>query len=209
MPCLSGSNKTVESRLTKTGRVPFGSVKPGERVFVKQSGGRFVATAVAGQVWSYPSLTPAKIDGLPKQFQSRVGGDDAYWESKRDSLYATFVELTHAELIEAGPAYKPAYMKAWYLLDEAVSPLREVELTGGAIRNGYLRLPGVSETMLESLVTLELPDGSVVQTGFSKDVMLRWRGWRGLYADHHMKPGDVVRLLALGDRRYRVSFHPR
>lgn len=116
--------KTIESRMTKTRQPPHGKVTVGERLFLKASGGPYMATAIAGGVMSFEGTTPADITRLRKRYGKRIGGDDAYWHSKRDSRFVTLIELTDVEPVAVGPAYKPAYMKAWYVLDEDRDPLR-------------------------------------------------------------------------------------
>ena len=115
--------KTIESRLTKTAQPPFGKIKAGQRLYLKASGGPFMATAVAGGVQSFDGLTPGGIDKLREQHNDRICGDDAFWQAKRDSRFATLIELTEVEPIDIGPPYKKAYMKAWYVLDADRDPL--------------------------------------------------------------------------------------
>ncbi|RME18863.1 MAG: hypothetical protein D6800_15035, partial [Candidatus Zixiibacteriota bacterium] len=57
-------------------------------------------------------------------------------------------------------------------------------------------------------VILLMPDGQEVVTGFATGKpMLRWRGWGAYYLAHDMQPGDKVRIVSMGDCRYRVTFH--
>lgn len=201
---LAGT-KTVESRLTKTMQPPHGKVAAGERLFLKASGGPFMATAVADRVETFADLSPADVRRLRKDLGKFIGGDDAYWQAKRESRFATLIWLDRIEPIDVGPAYKVAYMKAWYVLDEAVSPLREWALTDGAIRNRYASLPDASEKLKGAALTLELPDGQTVVTQLVKGRQLQWRGWGGVYDSADAQPGDAVRFVAVGPRRYRVS----
>lgn len=201
---LAGT-KTVESRLTRTMQPPHGKVTPGERLFLKASGGPFMATAVAGRIETFADLNPANIKRLRKDFGKLIGGDDAYWDAKCQSRFATLIWLDRVEPIDVGPAYKVAYMKAWYVLNEAVSPLREWVLTDGAIRNRYASLPGASVKLKDTPITLELPDGQTVVTKLVKGRQLQWRGWGPVYDAAGAEPGDAVRFVAVGPRRYRVS----
>jgi hypothetical protein len=202
---LAGT-KTVESRLTKTNQPPHGRVQPGERLFLKASGGPFMATALAAEVLSWDNLSPAEVRRIEKQHRRTIGGDDAYWQAKRDSRFATLIRLTAAEPLDVGPAYKVAYMKAWYVLDEALSPLREVVLTDGAIRNRYATLPGPQgKPPPTAPITLELPSGEAVVTDLVRGRMLRWRGWATVYDAADAQPGDRLRFLRVDDDRYRVS----
>lgn len=203
---ILAGQKTVESRLTRTAQPPFGCIQPGERIFLKASSGPFMATAIAGKVEQHDKLEPYDILRLRLLHDKAVCGDDAYWELKRDSRFAVFVELTHVEPIEVGPVY-PKSMRAWHVVDEKLGPLMDMTLTAGAIRNHYLSLTGTSAKMRQRKVTLLMPDGEEVITGFADGKpMLKWRGWGSYYEQHRMKPADVVRIVALGSGRYRVSF---
>ena len=125
---------------------------------------------------------------------------------KRESRFATLIRLTDVESIEVGPKYKIAYMKAWYVLDEALNPVGETVLTDGAIRNRYAAWPRAQGKIAEGgqAVTLELPDGERVVTEIASGRRLRWRGWGPMYDAAQVQPGDRLRFVALGEGRYRV-----
>jgi len=86
--------------------------------------------------------------------------------------------------------------------------VRDFVLTDGAIRNRYACLPAVSGKLRDKPVTLLLPDGEAVQTQLVKGRQVRWRGWGALYTQSNARPGDRVRFVAAGPRRYRVSIAP-
>lgn len=168
-----------------------------------------MATALAGEVLSFDGLAPAGVAKIEKRYRRAIGGDDAYWRSKRDSRFATLVELTQVEPIDVGPTYKVAYMKAWYVLDEALSPVRDYVLTAGAIRNRYASLPAVAgrtkSAASSRAITLDLPDGPRIETDLASGRMLRWRGWGVVYDAAQARPGDRLRFVAVGPNHYRVS----
>lgn len=204
---ILAGKKTVESRLTKTNQPPHGRVAVGDRLFLKASGGPFMATAVAGDVLSWNGLTPSGIARIRKEHGRAIGGDAAYWSAKRDSAFATLIRLGQVEPLDVGPRYKVAFMKAWYVLDEALSPLRDTVLTEGAIRNRYASLPaaGKGKWITEKSIDLELPGGERVETELSRGRMLRWRGWGQFYDAAGAEPGDLLRFVAVGTGRFRVS----
>lgn len=198
--------KTVESRLTRTLLPPYDVIQAGQRIFLKVSSGPFMATAVAGRIDQYHDLSQSDVQQLRKRYDRDVCGNVEYWKLKRDSRYAVFVELRQVQPIEVGPAY-PKSMRAWHVVDDKLNPIMDVTLTAGAIRNRYLTLPGTSTQMREHALTLLLPDDQTVVTKFAAGkAMLRWRGWGAYYQANQLKPGDVVRFVTLGGRRYRVSF---
>jgi hypothetical protein len=198
--------KTVESRLTKTAQPPFGKVATGERLFLKASGGSYMATALAGAVSSFRDMRPSDVETLRKRHNRQIGGDDAYWQAKHDSRFATLIELSDVEPIAVGPAYKVAYMRAWYVLDDSLSPVRDWTITAGALRNRYACLPLPRESVRKagSRVVLELPNREVIETELVRGRMLRWRGWAGLYESGDARPGDTLRFIASGPGRYQV-----
>jgi len=199
--------KTVESRLMRTALPPYRTIKTGQRIFLKASSGPFMATALAGKIEQHDGLEPYDILRLRALHDRAVCGNDDYWEMKQNSRYAVFVHLNQIEPIEVGPAY-PKSMRAWHVLDDSLSPLKDIPLTGGAIRNHYLSLPDTPAVMRRRKLTLLMPDGLEVKTAFvDGKPRLKWRGWGAYYQEHRMNPGDKARFVALGTGRYRVTFH--
>ena len=173
--------KTVEARLTRTAMPPYGKIASGELMFLKASGGPFMATASAGSVVAERDLTPERFDALRTRFQPAVGGTDEFWNQRRATTrYATFTELTDVQPCSVGPLYRVANMKAWYVLPAELSPVQDVVLTEAALRNRYVTLDRASDALRAGEVNLRLPpsggEAAVVRSGFVGK-RLRWRGW--------------------------------
>jgi len=212
--------KTVESRLTRSAKVPFRRIEPGEHIYFKASGGPYMATALADKVRFIDNLTPDKVAQLKTRYNDRVRGDDAYWHSKRDSRYATFILLKKVQPITRGPDMPPSPGPAWFVLDDAAAPrIVEVTLTAGAIRNGYLRVPRKVHAFPEAAysangetarkLTLQLPDGDSIQSDLVCGGMIRWRGWKSLYLAHQLTEGDIIQFHPRAGGTYRVQFIKR
>jgi len=205
--------KTVESRLSRSAVPPYGQVHEGDRIYLKASGGPFMAVARAGWIESHEALTPARIDRLRKRHNNQVRGDTAYWAMKRQAQYATFIELRDVRPINAGPAFKPSPYRAWFVLaDDADAALRsggdqrsvQVALTAGAVRNRYVPIKGHVDFFPTGDFTLALPDGRMVRTSVYQRQRIRWRGWGRYFDSHGLGAGDAVRFVAAGRGRYRV-----
>jgi len=182
--------KTIESRLTKQPLEPFQKISTGERIFIKQSSGPFVATAIAGAVHFFDQLTRPKVAALKTRFNEAVCGDDEFWEWKRDSRFASFIELTQVQPWDRGPKMKPSSGLAWFVLPDALSPrvpvMFEVRLTQGAIKNHYVRVPlnvhtfdhshygGSTAADASKPITLVFPDGTQIQTDLVGGKTRRW-----------------------------------
>lgn len=203
---LLAGRKTIESRLMKNAVVPFGRITTGERLFFKASAGPFMATAIADQVVHYTDLTPARVDTLRGKYNGDIGGDDAYWRAKRHARFGVLIHLREIEPLSAGPRYDKSAWRAWHVLPDAASPILDATLTEGAIRNRYVTLPRVSDAMRQATLTLLLPDGQSVETRIGRGRMLQWRGWSRWFFAYRVTPGDQVRFVAVGPRRYAVTF---
>ena len=144
---LDGS-KTVECRLTTGPRPPFGVIVPGERVYLKRSGGAFFAVAVADRVWMTDGLTPGRVEKLRRRLNDRIHGEAAYWRSRRDARYGTLIWLREVRPTSQRPRYRPQNMRAWYTLDDAADPLAVLDEKRGGIADGAGGERGVFEVVL-------------------------------------------------------------
>ena len=204
---LAGT-KTTEARLTRTAMPPFGRIAVGERLFLKASGGPFMATALARSVHAEPDVTPERFDQLRRRFQPSVGGLDVFWDQRRATTrFATFVGLSDVTPLSTGPAYRVANMKAWYVLPESASPLQDVVLNDAALSNNYVTLNHASEALQKSRVTLRLPEGREVVTDLIGR-RFRWRGWGSYFRDAGVTSGCRVRFVLEATLTYRVIFLP-
>jgi len=201
--------KTVESRFTKTDRPPFNQVTPGEAIHLKQSGGPFAAVAEAGRVWSKHATDERELRRVFDRFADRVGVDATYWPLVRGKPFVTMIELKVVQPCTAAPRYKPRNMWAWYTLDDRDGVVAATTLTDGAIRNRYVRLAGQAASLEPGPLTLQLPDGSRVETELKPNRQVRWRGWASVFRDAGVTAGWRVRLIPTGQRPrcYRVCFH--
>jgi len=214
--------KTIESRLTIRPLPPFNAIAPGERIFLKQSAGPFLATALAADVLFFDGLTRSKIVELKRRFNGEVCGDAAFWEWKRDSRFATFIRLAKVQPITVGPAMQPSRGPAWFVLPDHLAPRVpasfDVKLTAGAIKNHYIRIPrrlhtfdakhygGKTLAEVGEPIVLVLPDGTRIATDIVNNQMVRWRGWLPWFRAQQMLPGAAVRFVERDDGGYGVTF---
>jgi predicted transcriptional regulator len=91
--------KLVEARLGTDRSAPYNRVQPGDIVYIKPSGQRVIGKAVVHRVDQYSGLNPNDIDHLQRVYNDRVQCDDAFWDAKRDSNYATFITLNRVAMI--------------------------------------------------------------------------------------------------------------
>lgn len=215
---ILAGDKTIESRLTKTARAPFRAIEAGERIFFKASSGPYMATAIVQSVTFHDALTPSHVSRMKSNLNRAICGDDAYWEWKADSNYATLVTLADVLPVSVGPKMPPSRGVAWFVLPDGVGPaVFNVPLTAGAIRNRYVRIPrglhafpekcygGATARDAGTTITFEWPDDECLVSDVLPNGMVRSRKWSALFAKHDVKPGDELSFVQRARHRYGVS----
>lgn len=114
---IINGGKTVESRFIKTRRSPFGSVRAGDRLFLKASSGPVCATATAGAVKNFENLTPQRMLELERQYNHLIIGSDVYWRTRADCQCGFLVWLKDVLPIEPVRINKKDW-RAWVILTE-------------------------------------------------------------------------------------------
>lgn len=94
-------DKTIESRLSRTRRAPFGIVHKGDIIFFKESGGPVRARARVKRALFLDDLDEAQVARVRDRYNADIGGDDAYWQSKRDARFASLIWLVSAAPLAA------------------------------------------------------------------------------------------------------------
>lgn len=203
--------KRIETRLTKGPRPPFGAVAPGDVIYIKRSGGPFVARAEAARVLMVDQLTPEAIDELAGQYNKWIGGNDDYWRAKRSCRYATLIWLRNIDLVSVGPRYRVQHMRAWYVLDDEADPARaterfELPVTAGALRRDYLSVRLAADRLPSAeRVTLRL-DGEAVKLRYDRaKQMIRGAALGRWMAEQKLTDGDRVALEPIGNGSFNAS----
>lgn len=92
--------KTVESRFSIHRRPPFGCVRSGDLVLIKESGGPVVAMAEVSNVWYY-QLDPSAWNFIRNRFAEQLCMDDSeFWKSKASSYFATLMQFARVDKLD-------------------------------------------------------------------------------------------------------------
>ena len=117
LEAILDGRKTIESRFSSTRRYAFGTVLPGDRIFLKESSGPVCATATAAAVKNFVDLTPQKVAILKQQYNCHIVGSDEYWQSKANCRFGFLVWLKDVESIKPVRIYKKDW-RGWVVLTE-------------------------------------------------------------------------------------------
>jgi hypothetical protein len=97
---ILAGEKTIELRLTKAKRPAGRPVLPGDRLFLKPSGGPVCGLATAKDVEYHEALTPSRIRQIKQRYNDQIRGDDAVWESLMDRQSGFLVWLSDVRRID-------------------------------------------------------------------------------------------------------------
>ena len=115
LDAIVDGRKPIESRFTKTNRVPFGRIQAGDKIFLKQSSGPVRAIAIVKRIKQFSDLTVQRITKLKEKYNHEILGADEYWQIKADCKYGVLVWLRDIETIEPTWINKKD-RRAWVLL---------------------------------------------------------------------------------------------
>jgi hypothetical protein len=93
VPDLLSGRRTVEPRLGRDRRAPYGRVCPGDEVFIMATGGTVFGVCTVERVDEFEGLEPTDIDRLRDSYEARVHAGEDFWASKQDASFATMVWL--------------------------------------------------------------------------------------------------------------------
>ena len=117
LEAILAGRKRIESRFTRTKRIPFGQVSPGDKLFFKVSSGPVCAAATIAAVKNFKNLTPKQVLELRQQYNHYIGGSEEYWQSKANCRFGFLVWLEDIEPIEPVRIGKKDW-RAWVVLTE-------------------------------------------------------------------------------------------
>ena len=85
--------KSIESRFSKVASVPHGAVFPDDVLLLKETSGPLRAIAVVSFVSTHGPLSPGQAQELMRRHQERLRLDEGFVAAKRNSRYATLMQL--------------------------------------------------------------------------------------------------------------------
>jgi ASC-1-like (ASCH) protein len=107
--------KKLECRLSRTRRPPFGVVSVGDTLWLKQSGGMILATAIAHRVTFIHPLTAAGFTDLQVRYADALGADSDFFADHAHSRFASIIHLSRVRHITPIKVPKPD-RRAWVVL---------------------------------------------------------------------------------------------
>lgn len=90
--------KTIESRFSKNKILPYKSVSSKDIIIVKKSSGPIIGYFTVGEVFSF-NLRETSLDEIRRKYEKELCVSEQFWESKRDSNYATLMTIENLTML--------------------------------------------------------------------------------------------------------------
>jgi hypothetical protein len=94
---LDGS-KTIESRFSRNRCAPFGEVADGDIIMIKEVAGPICGLSLARRIWFF-DLAHDSFDEIKARYENAICADEAFWQDRRDTSYATLIQLDQTTAI--------------------------------------------------------------------------------------------------------------
>ena len=114
---ILGGQKTIECRLTRTPKPPFGVVEEGQRIYLKESSGPVRGLARAGKVIFREINDSKDLSVIRKKYGQAIMGKEVFWKSNSRAQYCTLVFLEGVRALPEPFRISKNDMRGWVVLD--------------------------------------------------------------------------------------------
>lgn len=114
--------KTVEGRFSKVRCAPFGVVKEGDTILMKDSGGPVRGSFLVAKVESFENLAPEKLKELETRYSVPLcaDADPHYWERRHAARFVTLLHVAKPYRFAQPFPFPKKDRRGWVVLDEPV-----------------------------------------------------------------------------------------
>lgn len=125
---LAGT-KTIECRLARIKAPPFGRVRPGDVVWLKQTSGPVRGVARAADVRCFEHVTEERLEAIRTTYGAAIGAPASFWVHNGEQLRCTLVFLADVRPVEPFTLPKRD-QRAWVVLPgDASQPMPPCDRT--------------------------------------------------------------------------------
>ena len=115
--------KTIEGRFSKVRCAPFGVVREGDVVLMKESGGLVRGSFVVAKVEGFENLTEERLKELEARYSNSLcaDADPEYWQRRRASKYATLMHVAQLTRFKQPFPFPKKDRRGWVVLDSPIA----------------------------------------------------------------------------------------
>jgi len=112
------NRKTIEGRFTIEKILPFGKIKMGDEILLKQSGGEIIGRVEVDNVLFYENLDGEAIGKLRKEYGKEMCVGDDYWKEKSSATVASIIFLKNPQRFLMPLKSKKKDRRSWVLMED-------------------------------------------------------------------------------------------
>lgn len=105
--------KTLEGRFTEDKIPPYGVIKKGDEIFLKQAGSLIIGKVGVDNVLFFDNLDGEKIGKLRKEYSQDLGVDEKFWAQKSNARCASIIFLKNPRRFLAPLRMKKKDRRPW------------------------------------------------------------------------------------------------
>jgi len=113
LACMEGK-KTIESRFSSRRIPPYGQVKSGDVILMKQPGGPIVGVCEVSDAWFY-RLDPEAWKMIKVEYLRDIYADNQFWVEREDASYATLIRIKNVRSLKPF-AFAKRDRRGWVIL---------------------------------------------------------------------------------------------
>lgn len=100
LKAILNGQKTIETRFTKVKCTPFNKVKPGDKVILKETGGKISAEYIVDKVQYFIKQENDNLFEELKKYSNKIQSNlvETFWEDRKDKKYITFIYIRDVRL---------------------------------------------------------------------------------------------------------------
>ena len=109
--------KTIECRLTKTPKPPFGVLAKGEQIYLKESSGPVLAVARTAKVINRQINSPKDLATIRRKYGVKIMAEDVFWQERSNCPYCTLIFVAQVQTLAEPFRIDKRDMRGWVVLD--------------------------------------------------------------------------------------------
>ncbi len=120
---ILAGKKTIDSRLSKVRCAPYGKIKTGDVVYMKESVGLVKGEFIASKIESYNDLTPEILHNIRSRNHKEIFVDVGFEEFREKwtvAKYATLIHITNVRTYKNPFPFPKKDRRSWILLDKSL-----------------------------------------------------------------------------------------
>ncbi len=114
---ILAGRKTIECRLRRRSKPPFGVLEKGQRIYLKESSGPVRGVARAGKVIFRRINGSEDLRRIRQKYGEGIMAKDGFWESNSGAEYCTLIFLEEVRALSKPFRISKNDMRGWVVLD--------------------------------------------------------------------------------------------